>query len=420
MPISAISSGLGIIIPLYILALHGSVINVGFAITLYNLVAIPSSLFWGKMTDWYGTNRHKLFIIGSILGIFPVLFILRIVTGPHAVEAVYGLYALVATAASPSINILVMGTERNPGLPKFFSRYSIFGISGSLLAMIPGLLIGQGGILYYLYFLLAVNLAGLVFAAATIRELKPKQLPRAKIKAAHRIFPALNALSTHPNLLTGPKLIERLHRIFDGEYRNFEMLLVAIALFNGGMNLFNTSYIPYLKRFGMSYSSIFAINIVNAFFQLSVYLAVAYLFTRRTDLHRYYSASAWIRGASYIIVIVPLFVAFGTFFYTNMVGYAFGGIAYAMWNIAASVLLYDSIRNSKKVGYYIGVWVAILGLSAVVGSLLSGIASELLGYSYTFVAAAIITFASALIFKFYYSGSDRIRREKTSRHLTFS
>lgn len=405
--VSAVGSGLSVIIPLYILALHGSVLNVGFAVTLYNLVAIPSSLFWGRMTDRFGTKRHRLFIIGSILGIFPVLLILRFVTGPHAVEAVYGLYALVATAASPSINILVMGTKRDPSLPKFFSRYSIFGIFGSLLAMIPGLMIGQSGILYYLYFLLAVNAVGLVLASVTIKELKPRQMHKERIKAVHRLFPALNMLSTLPNVLTGHLLVERLHRIFDKRHRNFTILLAAIALFNGGMNLFNTSYIPYLRKFGLGYGPIFAINIVNSFFQLSVYLVVAYALTKRDNLHKYYSISAWVRGASYIIVIVPLFVAFGTFFYANIAGYAFAGIAYSMWNIAASVLLYNSIRSRKNVGYYIGIWVAILGLSAVLGSLASGFMSHYSGYVSTFVLAAIVTFLSAATFNFYYGSSDR-------------
>jgi MFS family permease len=407
-PISAVGSGLGIIVPLYILALHGNVLNVGLAVTLYNLVAIPSSLFWGKMTDRFGSNRHKLFIIGSLVGVLPILFLLGLVKGPHAIEAIYGLYALMATAASPSINILVMGTRRDPSLPKFFSRYSIYMIFGSLLAMVPGLLIRQSGLLYYLYFLLAVNLAGLVVAWISVNELKPKQVPKEKIRAVHRLFPALNMISTLPNILTGHRLIEELHKIFDGKYRNFTFLLLAIALFNGAMNLFNTSYIPYLRKFGLGYNSIFAINIINALCQLAIYLIVAYTFSKNSDLHRYYSISAWMRGATYIVIIVPLFVAFGTFFYANMIGYAFSGVAYALWNIAASVLLYDSIRG-KNEGYYIGVWVAVLGLSAVLGSFASGILSESLNYVYTFGAAAVITFVSALMFNIHRRHSNKIK-----------
>ena len=402
---SAIGSGLSIIIPLYILALHGSVLNVGLALAAYNLVSIPSSLLWGKLTDSFGGRKSRLFILSSILGVFPILLILGILSNPHEVEAMYGLYALIATAASPSINILVMGTKRDPSLPKFFSRYSMYIIVGSILAEVPGLLVSQSYILYYLYFLLVVNAFGMAFAWITIKDTKKEAVKPEQIKSVSAMFPILNMLSTIPNLLTGHALVERLHKVFDGEHRNVLILLVAIALFNGAMNLFNTSYIPYLKAFHLSYSFIFAVSIVNSIGQLAVYISVAYILSRNVDLHRYYGISVWLRGISYMVVLLPLIATFIAFLYVNILGYALAGIAYAMWNIAASVMLYDHVRG-KDAGYYIGIWVAVLGLSAVLGSLFSGILSSMLSYTYTFTIAAMVTFASAAFFSRYHRSAE--------------
>ncbi|MCL5427817.1 MAG: MFS transporter [Candidatus Marsarchaeota archaeon] len=402
-PISAVGTGLSVIVPLYILALHGSVLDVGFAVTLYNIVAIPSSLLWGKLTDRFGGKRHRLFVMSSIISIFPVLLIVELAYGPHIVEAAYGLYALVATAASPSINILVMGTKRSPSLPRFFSRYSIYSIVGSLLAMIPGLLIGRQ-IVVYLDILLAVNLAGLLLAWFTIKELKPSSVPKSKARRARMLFPVFNMLSALPNLLTSQKLIEDLHKVFDIRHRNLYVLLLAIAMLNGAMNLFNTSYIPYLESFGLSYGSIFGINIVNTIAQLSVYVALAYLVLRKMNLHRYYGVSVIARGFSYIFMSLPLLAAVGAFFYINLAGYAIAGIAYAMWNITSSVLLFDHIRG-RNAGYNIGIWLAVLGFSAVAGSLASGIISHEIGYAYTFISASAITFISLMVFGVYHKNS---------------
>ena len=399
-PISAVGTGLSIIIPLYILALHGNVLEVGFAVTLYNIVAIPSSLLWGKLTDKFGGNNHRLFIVSSIIGVFPILFILGLAYGPHVIEASYGLYALVATAASPSINILVMGTKRNPNLPRFFSRYSVYGIVGSLFATIPGLLVGSQ-IVVYLDILIAINFIGLMLAFFTIKEMKPNAVPKAEARRVHALFPILNMLSTLPNLLTGQRLIEDLHNIFNVKHRNLYLLLLAIALLNGAMNLFNTSYIPYLQSFGLSYSSIFSINIANSVAQLLVYLALAYLVLRKINLHRYYSISVLTRGASYIFMALPLIATVGAFFYINLAGYAIAGIAYAMWNIASSVLLFDHIRG-RNAGYNIGIWLAVLGLSAVAGSFASGIISQEAGYIYTFLMASVVTFLSFVVFDIYH------------------
>ena len=71
MPISAISGGLGIFIPLYIIYLNGNVFDVGIAFALYNLVSIPSSIIWGRLTDNY--KRNKPFIMLSLLLTLPIL-----------------------------------------------------------------------------------------------------------------------------------------------------------------------------------------------------------------------------------------------------------------------------------------------------------------------------------------------------------
>ncbi|MCL5018047.1 MAG: MFS transporter, partial [Candidatus Parvarchaeota archaeon] len=51
LPISAVSSGFSVLIPLYILSLGGNVFDVGVALTLFNVFEVPASLFWGRLTD---------------------------------------------------------------------------------------------------------------------------------------------------------------------------------------------------------------------------------------------------------------------------------------------------------------------------------------------------------------------------------
>lgn len=396
-PYAAIGSGLSVIIPLYILSLNGTVFDVGVAITAYYLVSIPSSLIWGRLTDRLA--RHKMFILLSFLGTLPVIFILYLLGHIAFLQFDYGLYALVATAASPAINILVMGTKRNPSLPKYFSRYSTLSILGGMLAFAAGLFVSYDTIIYYIDFLLLLNVIALAMAYFWVIEMPKKTLTRDEIRTAHSAFPILNMLSTLPHLMTGMPLITKIHKsLRKKRTRRIYTLLSAIALFNLGSMMFNTSYIPYLRVHGLTYGSVFLINVLNSMGQFLIYAIVLFFVTQAVDLRRYYRLATITRSASYLIAIVPLFVLAGIFFELNIVLYFIAGLAYAYWNISSSVMVYDHVRGRHK-GYYIGVWTSIIGFSAVVGSFASGAISAGLGYVYTFALAIALTVASVLVLR---------------------
>lgn len=398
-PYAAIGSGLSIIIPLYILSLNGTVFDVGVAIAAYYLVSIPSSIFWGRMIDRLG--RTKLFILLSFLGTLPVIFILYLMGHIGVLELDYGLYALVATAASPALNILVMGTRRDPSLPKYFSRYSIMSITGGLIAFFAGLFIEYSTILYYVDFLLALNIVALVLAYLLVRKLPQKILSKERMALAHRVFPILKMLSIHPHLTTGMSLVESIHKSLKKKRtRNIYILLVAIALFNFGSVMFNTSYIPYLRFFGLTYSDVFLMNVLNGIAQLLVYALVLY-FVTSVALKSYYTLATLTRSIAYLLAILPIFLFHHFFFQINILVYYIAGLAYAYWNISSSVMVYDHVRGRHK-GYYVGMWAALVGISAIVGAFASGVISASIGYTYTFGIAILVSLLSMAIFRISY------------------
>ncbi len=404
LPISAISGGLGVLLPLYILASHGSVYNVAIAIALFELVSIPASLFWGDLTDRLG--KIKFFILVSIIGLFPILLIFYLIAFVPAIEGIYGLYAFIATASSPAINLLIMSHKKNPALPRYFSRYSILSISGSIIGTIPGLFLGAGFIKDYLMLLLVFNVVSLGLTMLLVRPDKAKAIEPTYKKSANRSFAVLNMLSYTPYILTGYRLIEKIRAgLSNKKIRNIYILLASIGLFDVGLYLFNTSYIPYLSAHSISFSNIFLVSILNGVAQLGVYAAVI-SFIRKINLGTSYLASNIIRVGGYLLAVIPALAIPIYFLAFNMVGYAVAGVGYAIWNMASSVILYTQIRDLGR-GHYIGVWVAILGASAVVGAFLSGVLSSDFGYIATFSAAIMAVIASLLVFTYVKYPQDR-------------
>ena len=403
-PISAISGGLGILIPLYIIYVNGNVFDVGIAFSLYNLVSIPSSILWGKLTDNY--KKNKLFIMLSLILTLPILIGFILFKGLYGVYFYYSLYAVIATAASPAINILVMGTKRSRGLPRYFSRYAIFNLIGSIIAFGFGILISEHNPFLYLYILLGFNLVAIVLAYVLIND-EHIEIDKNEIKRANNIFPLLNTLTSLPNLLVGSGMIKRIHDIvLNVERKRIYQLLGAIVLFNIGYYLFNTSYVPYLKIYGLDYSSIFTINLVNAIAQIIVFVYIIKI-KKGMHLNRLYTRSIFYRSSGYAIAVIAIFFP-GLFFATNILGYMIAGFAYAIWNLSSSVLLYDIVRGSKA-GYYVGIWTGLLGGSAVFGALLSGFLSTYLNYTFTFLIAIIFTILSGLLFMKKFNNKKRRR-----------
>ncbi len=393
-PITAISSGLGIFLPLYILYLKGNVFDIGLAFALYNLVSIPSSLFWGKITDKYG--KSKPFIMMSVLLTLPILLLFHFFQGQYNAYLYYSLFAVVATAASPALNILVMGTKRSRTLPKYFSRYSIFGLLGSIVAYGFGSALAVNSPSEYLYLLVYLNIAAIILALLLIKD-QPRPVKEHKeIKLATRLLPLLNTLTVLPTQMISSNTIIRIRKtILKIEKRRVYQLLGAIILFNLGYYIFNTSYVPYLNEHGLSYSNIFIINLANAIAQIIVFVAIIRI-RKNLKLGRSYMIGITYRSIGYITAALASFMPM-FFFSANILAYALSGFSYAVWNLSSSVLLYDLVRGENE-GYYIGLWTSLLGGSAVVGALLSGVITLSFGYQSTFVIATAVTLGSGFIF----------------------
>ena len=60
LPVDVATGPVGTLIQLYILELHGTVIDVGLAITLYNAVSIPAAVIWGYVTDRFQSRKTIL------------------------------------------------------------------------------------------------------------------------------------------------------------------------------------------------------------------------------------------------------------------------------------------------------------------------------------------------------------------------
>lgn len=403
-PIAAISSGFSVIIPIYILELHGNVVDVSLATTAYSLAVIPASLFWGELTQ--RLKKIKLFIMLSVIGVIPLIVLLYLLHSILLAIIIYAAYAFILTASSPAINVLIMNRRKKTVLRSYYGIYGLMSIIGNLIGYLPGVLLFSNVIARYLLILFAFNVASLVFTIIFVKEEK-RSTSEEKEMHLHKLFPMLNALSRFPQILAGHHLIIKLAELRKRRKTvRIMTIFAAIALVNFGIYLFNTSYIPFLYSYKISYSDIFLINMLNGFGQVIIYLIFMLGKTKRT-LRHYYRLSTLVRSTGYFIAIISL-LSLTAVLYLNLFSYFVAGLGYAMWNISASVIIYVNIAG-KMEAHYIGLWSAIIGLSGVLGSLSSGFLSFYLGYVFTFVLSIAFTLSSVIVFNSAYRDGRKIR-----------
>lgn len=394
-PIYAISSALSVFISLYILAIGGTVVDVGIAFSAYYAVSIPASLFFGYLME--RLNMTKPFIMASAIATLPILVAFLFPAGVYSAIAYYALYSVAFTAATPALNVLIMGTgakARRSKMPRYYSKFGLFSILGFVAAMAFGLTIPRSDLVTYLAVMIALDACAIAMVALFIRDEPVGAFARSK-EQARRAFSMVNGLMHKGFLEYG--LINKVRSMLrNKKKRSLYKLLFAIVLFNTGYYIFYASYVPFQISFGLSYTDVFVIQLLNGLAQIAAFLVLLRM-VRRPMLHRYFVTSSGLRGASYIIMAVSAFVPLGLMFSLNAFAYMVGGAVIAFWNLSSTVLLYHRIKGREE-GYYLGLWSGLFGASAIAGSFASGMLSYYAGYPSTFLAAALLTAASGIAF----------------------
>jgi MFS family permease len=169
LPINIALGPVGTFVQLYILELHGTVLDIAFATTLFNAVSIPAAFIWGSATDRF--QRRKPIIAVSYLLVAGTLILFILTKTIYGIELLYSVFSLLSSAAATPLNLLIMETQPKSRWTSTFARFSMI----SSIGVTGGLLLGVAWGDFLPFHLLVVPLAVLsvlsaVLAAATIKE----------------------------------------------------------------------------------------------------------------------------------------------------------------------------------------------------------------------------------------------------------
>ena len=395
LPFNIAMGPVGTLIQLLILNLHGTVIDVGLAVTLANAVSVPSAVVWGFVTD--RSHRRKMIIVVSYFVTAGVLVSFLFATTGYVVSLLYGLFSFVSSASTTPLNLLIMETERKQKWATAFARFSMITSIGNTVGLMLSAVWGFFFPLSYLVLVLAIlTLVSAVLAVLMIRE-------PSVIFERHVIV--LNKPSFFQRLQAVPFFFLRVPRLSDFRrvFRNLRyeltrqmpLLYFSIFMFYFASGLFNTSIVASLQANGLSSFLIFLVITVMMLAQI---LAFKYSgpYTEKRSLVKTSVQGLVLRSACYGVLGVSLYIISGVrFLIPVLIFYPLGaGVAFALYYTASNTMVFNTLSGARQ-GQSLGVYSALVGIASLAGSAVSGFTSFFFGFSTTFILAAAFMGSSA-------------------------
>jgi len=400
-PINAAIGGYNTLLPLYVISLGGTVVDVGNIISAYSLAIIPSSILWGFAVD--RTGRRKPFVTYSYLGITILLVAGFFIEDIGSVSLAYVLYAIVSTAAAPAVGILIIESSPKRRLSMAYAKYSALTLIGTAVGAIPGTL-WTGYLPLRGYFLLcaAFSSISVIVAAKFLAEpaipLERKMVTLTQESLVAKLRTVSMIFITIPSLEDVKSFSRLMRSTFT---RQLPLLFLSFFFWFMAANLFFTSYTPFLKSRELEDSGVFTIYSMLYVLEASVFWISGRACSRLGE-RRVVISSLLVRAVAFSagVATVALMLRSSTLLVASMLVTAMTGTAYALYNTSSSILLFRSLPAGKQ-GELLGLYSALTGIAFFAGAIASGYLSFHFGYGIAFFVAAaliigcLVTFRSA-------------------------
>lgn len=394
------------IVPLYILFLHGNVLDVGYATALYSIVPIVSSITAGRLADIYG--KRKVIILMSVLLQFTGYIIMVLYKNILAIMLSYTVFSLGFSFAIPVIGLLLTETLPKNQWGNGNSLSFIYMVVGYISGMVPTILVLLlVPFIYALYIPILFLAISALFAFKFIKDPEITFERRSEVKNInsflHRIL-KLPIITLRAPTLGDFKLIRR---SFNSTFsRDLPVIMISATIFFFATNLFFTSYTPYLASNQIPY---WMILVVNTYILVINSVGMMPQIRKRSEGAdvRYVVDMLFVRTIGALGASIAATYLFGiSAFFSTFIIFTILGMAYTPIYIGISSLLYYNLPSTNQ-GATLGVYSSLTNLALFAGSILSGIISYYLGYSLTYFVAAIFFLIASIALEWHFKVLER-------------
>lgn len=378
---------LSVFLPLYIISIGGSLLDIGVMTFAASLASIPAFFFWGYMCD--KSQRYKRYILLSFLSTSVLLYLFTLSTNVNVLMALYVVISVFHAAHEPPKNVLIAEFYTREEWEKAYALYEGFTEIGWLTGLCTGififssanfdakttLLICSGS--NFLAFVLSLFLVAdpiIVFERGLVNIEKGVGFVHKGATLASKI---LEGLPTHILL----------------KMENVYAFCGGLTLFSFATNiLFTPLPVFFSKNLNLPTCMVYAIYVSN-----SAASAIGYFFaSNRLERHEERERLQMIvlmRSLLSLLFAGFTALSFGTAIFATLI-LTLMGFAYALYHVAVLSLSMELIPAGKA-----GIFDVLISSGSAIGAFIGPFIAQTWGFTYAFLFAGMAFLLAYASFK---------------------
>jgi len=376
---------LSVFLPLHVIGVGGSLVDIGIMSASALFLAIPFSLFWGYICD--KTRHYKRYILISFLALTVILYFFTLTTSVGLLIVLYALMSIFHVAHEPPKNVLVAELYSREEWEKAFAFYEGFTETGWLIGLLLGFFMSIYGFGAASTLLLCSILNLVAFITSLVLVTDPLLIfERGLVSIEKTIDFAYKGMIIASKILDGVSVRERLKK------ENLHAFGSGLILFSLAASTLFTPLPVFISKITGGSSLVFAVYLLNSGGGAAGYFLAG-------------SKSGQLGGKTNIskIVIFRSFLAFLLIAVAQIPLYNIVLVAvilipmcfaYAFFLVCTLSISMELIPQGKA-----GLFNVLIGIGGACGAFVGPFIAQAFGFTYVFLTAGLIFFLSYVCFK---------------------
>ncbi|MEM3553539.1 MAG: MFS transporter [Candidatus Bathyarchaeia archaeon] len=380
---------LSVFLPLYIMSIGGSLLDIGVMTFTASLASIPAFFFWGYLCD--KTQHYKRYILLSFLSTSILLYFFTHPTNVNVLIALYVIISVFHAAHEPPKNVLIAEFYTRDEWEKAYALYEGLTEIGWLTGLCIGIFIFSSASFDAKTTLLICSGSNfLAFLLSLFLVADPIIVVERGLVNIEK-----SVSFVHKGATLASKILEGLPVHIHLKVENVYAFCGGLMLFSFAANiLFTPLPVFFSKDLNLPTYMVYAIYVSN-----SAASTVGY-FLARKRLEQYEERArlqkiVWMRSLLAILLAGFTVLSFGTAIFATLI-LTLMGFVYALYHVSVLSLSMELIPAGKA-----GVFDVLVSVGGAIGAFTGPFVAQTLGFTYAFLfagAAFLLAYAS---FKLY-------------------
>ena len=379
---------LSIFLPLYVIHICGSLIDIGVMTSTALFLSIPASFFWGYVCD--KTGHYKRYILVSFIVSTTLLFLFTFSTNIGLLIILYVVMAIFHVAHEPPKNVLIAELYLRDEWEKSFAFYEGLTELGWLIGLTIGTLVSFAGFdaKTTIFTCCGLNFLAFILSAFLIED--PVLVFERGLVSIEK-----NVDLTYRGVTLASKILDGFHINGSLKMENIYAFCSSLSLFSFATStLFTPLPIFFSQNLHLPTNVVYSVFILNSSAGAAGYFLASGKLNQQEDKKRL-QRTVLLRSLLVFLLALSTFISIHTALFATLV-LTLMGFAYALYHVCALSLSMELIPAGKA-----GLFDVLISLGSAGGAYLGPFIAQTYGFVYVFLLSAVLFLLAYVSFRIF-------------------